>query len=435
MGSFIKLSRYMISSLEDLLPNLKQMIKKQNPEITDEDAEFVIRHLWDVIPQGNKNILAPWLIKIWLNNNGYVDENRVRFLINTIYEAKKTFPNNFPSTFNINDYGSLSELEDFLDPWITKLDNLQKKHINKEQSKELGQIVYQKGEYKILRIDKPEDIVKFLEMNDLHCWCIHDLSYARRYGTSWFLYRRNDIIGVYTRGEKKLRDRNDKIMRDPEAVNIFVEFLKQEGREDEADNLIAYMNINQDDLIKYMIKELTHDLLSLDKDTLDKLIIKPLLEIWDKNYRDMGFWDLPPVPTLYDICDIMEYIRDPEDFIYTFADYKEISEDDLEDIIEKEKVEDIHLEIVNTFLDIIQGLLDKKMDDISKSYQEAFIEIVKDNGYDDVEEAPDDLKQDIDILLSEQYRDDDRVLFFTEEEVATIRNKFKKLMKEKYGIT
>ncbi len=64
----IRLSRYIASGLEDVLPNLIQMIRKQKPEVTDEEAESTIRHLWNIIPQGNKNILAPWLIKIWLSN-------------------------------------------------------------------------------------------------------------------------------------------------------------------------------------------------------------------------------------------------------------------------------------------------------------------------------------------------------------------------------
>jgi len=221
----IKLSRYITSGIEDILPNLIQMIKKQKPDIQDHEAESTIRHFWDILPNTvNKTNYITWLIKIWLSNNGYIDENRAISLINTINQVKTTFPNDFPSNFNINDYRTLDELEDFLDPWITRLDTLQEKHINKEQSKELGQIVYQKGEYKILRIDDPEDIVKFQELNDLHCWCIQHLHKAKEYGTAWFLYRRNSIVGVYTVGEEILRNRNDKYMQDPKLVRVFVDF-------------------------------------------------------------------------------------------------------------------------------------------------------------------------------------------------------------------
>jgi len=228
MSFFIKLSRYITSGIDDILPNLIQMIKKQKPEMQDNEAESTIRHFWAILPNTvNKTNYITWLVKIWLSNNGYIDENRAISLINTISQVKTTFPNDFPKDFNINNYKSLDELEDFLDPWITKLDIIQDKHINKEQSKELGQIVYQKGNYKILRIDKPEDIVKFLELNDLHCWCIQDLYHANRYKTSWFLYRRNSIVGVYTIGEKILRDRNDQPMKDPELVKVFVDFLNK----------------------------------------------------------------------------------------------------------------------------------------------------------------------------------------------------------------
>ena len=251
----IRLSRYITSGLEDVLPNLIQMIRKQKPEVTDEEAESTIRHLWNIIPQGNKNILAPWLIKIWLSNNGYIDEDRVISLINTIYKAKKMFPNDFPSTFNINDYRSLDELEDFLDPWIIKLSNLQQKHIDIEKSKELGQVVFQKGDYKILRIDDPKDIVKFQELNGLTCWCIKRLDEARNHGTTWFLYRRNDIIGAYDLRDKVLWDRNDDPMKNPEAVKIFIEFLRQEGKEDEMSKLIVNIPMTKEEIDKYLDRE------------------------------------------------------------------------------------------------------------------------------------------------------------------------------------
>ncbi|HRT03489.1 MAG TPA: DUF192 domain-containing protein, partial [Candidatus Diapherotrites archaeon] len=141
-----------------------------------------------------------------------------------------------------------------------------------------GQIVYQKGDYKILRIDKPEDIVKFQELNDLHCWCIQYLDRAEYYGTAWFLYRRNSIVGVYTIEEKILRDRNDQPMKDPELIRVFIDFLRQEGREREANNLLMTIPMTKEEIDEYIDKGEDLDVLyrnqhhSLTPEQIDKAL-------------------------------------------------------------------------------------------------------------------------------------------------------------------
>jgi len=279
MNFFIKLSRYITSTLEDILPSLIQMIKKQKPEITEETAESTIKHLWDIIPQGNKHILTPWLVKVYLKNNGYIDENRVRLLINTIYEAKNTFPNNFPKNFDINNYRDLDELESFLDPWIIKLSNIKEKHEEIEQSQELGEIFFQKGEYKILRIDNPKDIVEFLRINNVDSWCIKDMYYAKYYGPTWFLYKGNSIIVAYPIEHGELWDRNDQPMRgNPEAIKVFIEFLKQKGKRDEANELVTRLPMTKEEIDKYIDKGKYLDKLyinqTLTPEQIDKAIEK-----------------------------------------------------------------------------------------------------------------------------------------------------------------
>ena len=292
MSFFIKLSRYITSGIDDILPNLIQMIKKQKPEITDNEAKSTIKHLWNIIPQGNKGILAPWLVKVWLNTNGYVDENRAILLINMIYKAKNTFPNDFPKSFNINDYQDLDELEEFLDPWIAKLFGLQQKHVDREKSKELGEIVFQRGEYKILRIDDPEDIVKFQKMNDIESWCTNRIKKAGDEGISYFLYRRKSIIATYTTGSKTLWDRNNKPMKDPEAVRIFAEFLKQEGKKDEIDRLIIIIPMTKEEIDDFMNKEkylnALYEYQKLTPEQIDKAIEKGKYLDWLYFWRKLS---------------------------------------------------------------------------------------------------------------------------------------------------
>jgi len=98
---------------------------------------------------------------------------------------------------------------------------------NRILSAELGQIVGQEGEYKVLRIDNPEDIVKFLKINNIHSWDIEDIHYARLYAPIWFLYKNDEVIGVYAERDGRLLGRDASPIKDPEAVRIFKKIISK----------------------------------------------------------------------------------------------------------------------------------------------------------------------------------------------------------------
>ncbi|HRT03357.1 MAG TPA: hypothetical protein P5513_05415 [Candidatus Diapherotrites archaeon] len=91
---------------------------------------------------------------------------------------------------------------------------------------DIGQIVGQEGEYKVVRIDDPDDIVKFLKINNIHSWDIEDISFAISYAPVWFLYKNDEVIGAYSKRDGRLLGRDARPIKDPEVIRIFNKLLK-----------------------------------------------------------------------------------------------------------------------------------------------------------------------------------------------------------------
>ncbi|HRT03588.1 MAG TPA: hypothetical protein P5513_06575, partial [Candidatus Diapherotrites archaeon] len=274
MKESMKLSKYITSNLESRMKFLVQQYKARYPELDNHVIEEKIRYINTLDPTGDKATYTPWLVKIYLNNGEFINEKKARSLLSILIRSM-TFPN-FPKGFDINKLDNLEELETLLEIYNQEITNREKIKKMKQESTELGQIVFQKGEYKVLRIDNPKDILEFQRINNIDSWCIQNIEDARDYAPVWFLIKGSSIIGSYSDLDVTLSDRNNKPMTNPRDVRVFVEFLRQEGKEDEANRVLVNIPMTKEEIDRYLDRgvnlKLLYQLRELSPEQIDKAI-------------------------------------------------------------------------------------------------------------------------------------------------------------------
>lgn len=427
----MKLSRYTFSLLEDKREQIIQWIRKRNPSLSGEEANQIIDESNEIDPTGRIGAYTFWIVKqlIYKNINFPEDKEKVKKTLELFQNAIRSSESIIPK--DINQYRSYGELAQTLKPFEKGEQPLSKKEITRNLADIGTKEIYNDGKIQIIEISTPEAAAKWCKGTE---WCTKDPRFAKSYLQVEPLHlliengERKYLIGDKGSG-REMRDIYDTFI-DIEEYQKYMNILKKVKISISSYDEFLSMSPEErkKDISSYIIKVLVNTFLSFTKEVLNTAIIIPLLNYWNKKYRYYSIIDLPPIPDLYNICDIEKYIPYQENLVYEYIESRNLPYEKVEDIISG-IVEEIQEEVISTFLDVVEKELEKKTRDISKDCQKLYEEVIKKEGYDSIEEAPEDLLFDIDEQLSYKYSDK---LDFTDEEVARIQTEFRKLIKEKY---
>jgi len=277
----IRLSnRVLTADLESRLPVLKQQVidyrRRQGIEVSE--AEQEVRRLNQYDPTGNRAEYTPWIVRIYLLNPE-VDLERVRIALEQLLEIRKY--NLLPKGFDVLQFRTVEELESNIIPIYKEV--LKKKE-HKEKVEEIteeiktvrGEVVYKEGEYEVVRVDKPEDIVRFLKERRIDSWCVDELNEARDYAPVYFVFQGSKVILCYSDYDGVFSDRedNDLFLRRPDEIpsdwaTVIINFLEKVlGKEDLAlvYRIKANMSLAPEQIDKAIEKEMHLDILYSRKD-------------------------------------------------------------------------------------------------------------------------------------------------------------------------
>jgi len=220
--------------LKSLIPNLVLQLKKNDPNLSMEEARDWILEINELDPTGEEANYTPWILKQILSGEIDIDEDREEvYNLLRLYDLNKRKKQLFGGrTLYDFDYEELSDvIEELYEQGLLRTKSKKESkypELNIEGMEGVEE-VYNDGVYRVFRIDEVEPVMLSGKGT---AWCTRKREYAEDYlehGPIFRIYKNNRAyasLNVY--GLKNVRDYDMDLRKNKELNKVLYEVVKNE---------------------------------------------------------------------------------------------------------------------------------------------------------------------------------------------------------------